>query len=73
MKLKTIAVAAALALSGPVFAQSSVTLYGILDTGIELVTHADAAGDKVIRMPGITGSAPSRWGIRGNDGTFSAK
>lgn len=67
MKLKTIAAAAALVSSSPVFAQSSVTLYGILDTGIELVTHADAAGDKVIRMPGITGSVPSRWGIRGKE------
>lgn len=49
------------------FAQSSVTLYGILDTGIELVTHADAAGDRVVRMPGITGELPSRWGIKGRE------
>ncbi|MGH8781633.1 porin [Paraburkholderia sp.] len=48
-------------------AQSSVTLYGILDTGIEMVTHADAAGDRIVRMPGITGSMPSRWGLRGNE------
>ncbi|CAE6850430.1 MULTISPECIES: porin [Paraburkholderia] len=67
MKYTTIAAAAMLAISGPVFAQSSVTLYGILDTGIELVTHANAAGDKVIRMPGITGSVPSRWGLRGKE------
>ncbi|MFM0609127.1 porin [Paraburkholderia sediminicola] len=67
MKYKTIAAAAALAISGSVHAQSSVTLYGIIDTGIELVTHADAAGDKVIRMPGITGSMPSRWGLRGRE------
>lgn len=67
MKYKTIAAAAALAASGTAFAQSSVTLYGVLDTGIELVTHADAAGDKLIRMPGITGSMPSRWGVRGKE------
>jgi predicted porin len=67
MKINTIAAVAMLAFSGPAFAQSSVTLYGILDTGIELVTHANAAGDKVIRMPGITGSVPSRWGIRGKE------
>ncbi|MDB5782942.1 porin, partial [Caballeronia mineralivorans] len=46
-------------------AQSSVTLYGILDTGIEYVSHANAAGDHVVRMPGITGELPSRWGLRG--------
>ncbi|WP_321910418.1 porin [Paraburkholderia sp. J11-2] len=49
------------------FAQSSVTLYGVLDTGIEFVTHANVAGDHVIRMPGITGEVPSRWGLRGSE------
>nr|WP_245964719.1 porin [Trinickia dinghuensis] len=52
---------------GVASAQSSVTLYGILDTGIEMVTHADAAGDRVVRMPGLTGSMPSRWGLRGKE------
>jgi len=47
------------------FAQSSVTLYGVLDTGIEYVSHANAAGGHLIRMPGITGELPSRWGMRG--------
>jgi len=67
MKYKTIVAAGALAFGGSAYAQSSVTLYGILDTGVELVTHANAAGDKVIRMPGITGSVPSRWGLRGTE------
>ncbi|GAB7538163.1 porin [Burkholderia sp. 3C] len=49
-------------------AQSSVTLYGILDTGVELVTHADRNGDRVVRMPSITGELPSRWGMRGEEG-----
>jgi len=49
------------------FAQGSVTLYGILDTGVEYVSHANAAGDSVVRMPGITGELPSRWGIRGSE------
>jgi predicted porin len=53
--------------STAVFAQSSVTLYGIMDTGIEYVSHANAAGDHVIRMPGITGEVPSRWGMRGSE------
>jgi len=45
----------------------SVTLYGIVDTGIEYLTHADAAGDKLITMPGTTGMLPSRWGLRGEE------
>jgi predicted porin len=49
------------------FAQSSVTLYGIIDTGIEFVSHANAAGKSLFRMPGITGELPSRWGIRGTE------
>ncbi|HEY3536204.1 MAG TPA: porin [Trinickia sp.] len=65
MKIKQLAVAACCVLSAPVFAQSSVTLYGILDTGIEYVSHANANGSKVVRMPGITGELPSRWGMRG--------
>ncbi|GAB5101253.1 porin [Caballeronia sp. HLA56] len=67
MKQKMMAAAGALALSCGVHAQSSVTLYGIVDTGIELVTHAGPADDKVVRMPGITGTVPSRWGLRGTE------
>ena len=47
------------------FAQSGVTLYGILDTGVEYVSHANAAGNHVFRMPAVTGEFPSRWGLRG--------
>ncbi|WP_321796881.1 porin [Caballeronia sp. J97] len=56
-------------------AQSSVTLYGIVDTGIEYVSHANAAGDHVFRMPAVTGEFPSRWGLRGAEdlgGGYSA-
>src|ERR1700676_4646564 len=53
--------------SSTAFAQSSVTLYGIIDTGVEYVSHANANGDRVIRMPGITGEYPSRWGLRGRE------
>jgi predicted porin len=49
----------------PAIAQSSVTLYGIVDTGVEYVTHANAQGNSVVRMPGVTGELPSRWGLRG--------
>jgi len=46
-------------------AQATVTLYGLLDTGIEYLTNTNAAGDKLVRMPGLTGQFPSRWGFRG--------
>ncbi|WP_414449667.1 porin [Burkholderia sp. 22PA0099] len=67
MKVKTIMAAGALAFGCGAHAQSSVTLYGILDTGVELVTHAGPTGGRVVRMPGITGSVPSRWGVRGTE------
>jgi predicted porin len=47
------------------FAQSSVTLYGVLDKGVEMVTHANANGNTVVRLPTITGALPSRLGLRG--------
>ncbi|WP_087753103.1 porin [Paraburkholderia caledonica] len=53
--------------SASAFAQSSVTLYGVLDTGVEYVSHANTAGGHVVRMPGITGELPSRWGMRGSE------
>ena len=49
------------------FAQSSVTLYGVLDTGVEYVSHANADGKGIVRMPSITGELPSRWGLRGSE------
>jgi len=45
----------------------SVTLYGILDTGIEYVSHANSAGASVVREPINTGTAPSRWGVTGKE------
>ncbi|MTV36851.1 porin [Duganella radicis] len=48
-------------------AQSNVTVYGLLDSGIERVTNVNAAGDSVTRMPSLTGSFPSRIGFRGTE------
>lgn len=45
-------------------AQSSVTLYGVADIGIEYLNHANTAGDHLFRE--VSGStAGSRWGLRG--------
>ncbi|MFM0687961.1 porin [Paraburkholderia strydomiana] len=67
MKYGRAVILAAGLFSASAFAQSSVTLYGVLDTGVEYVSHASAAGGYVVRMPGITGELPSRWGMRGSE------
>ena len=43
----------------------SVTLYGVVDTGVEFVNHVGAKGQTLARMPGNSGLIPSRWGLRG--------
>ncbi|KXU86827.1 hypothetical protein CR51_36805 [Caballeronia megalochromosomata] len=65
MRVGRIAGSIAALFSVSAFAQNSVTLYGVMDTGVEYVSHANAAGDHLVRMPGITGELPSRWGLRG--------
>ena len=65
-------VAVALAFAFPAaFAQSNVTLYGILDVGVEHLDVGDLSGTRV--MSGI--SQGSRWGVRGTEvlgGGYSA-
>ncbi|WP_050461424.1 porin [Herbaspirillum autotrophicum] len=61
-----IATSAAL-LSHTALAQSQVVVYGLIDTGIEYVTNANAAGNSVIKMPSLTGSFPSRIGFKGTE------
>jgi predicted porin len=58
--------ALALTASAHTVAQN-VTVYGVLDTSLEYVTHANADGASVVRMPALTGSIPSRLGFRGSD------
>ncbi|AGW93419.1 membrane protein [Ralstonia pickettii DTP0602] len=43
----------------------SVTLYGVVDTGVEYVSNVGANGDGLVRMPNNTATVPSRWGLRG--------
>ncbi|MEM5297701.1 porin [Burkholderia sp. JPY481] len=67
-KTKIAALAACAMTSVPVFAQNSVTLYGLVDTGVEYITHATPTGGTVVRMPVIGGGdAASRWGIKGSE------
>jgi predicted porin len=58
---------AALAIGASAHAQSTVTIYGIADTGIERLTNVNAQGHSLVRMPNLTGLVPSRLGFRGNE------
>ncbi|MFP3613165.1 porin [Paraburkholderia sp. SIMBA_050] len=59
--------ATALAAASSCAAAQSVTLYGIVDTGVEYVSHAGSGGKALVRMPSNTGELPSRWGLRGDE------
>ncbi|HEY4072823.1 MAG TPA: porin [Herbaspirillum sp.] len=48
-------------------AQSAVTIYGIVDTGVVYTTNANATGNSVFKMPGLTGELPSRIGFKGTE------
>ncbi len=48
-------------------AAQNVTAYGVVDTGIEYLNGIGAAHDSVVRMPALTGTVPSRWGLRGTE------
>ena len=57
----------AAAACGGAQAQSSVTIYGLVDAAVEHLTNVGATGDSTTRLPGLTGSAPSRLGFRGTE------
>lgn len=63
--LKHGALVALLGSSAVAYAQSTVTLYGVVDTGIEYVNNVGVAKKTVWRTPTLTGSSPSRWGLTG--------
>lgn len=45
----------------------TVTLYGIVDAGIEYINKAGPARNSLVRMPDLTASVPSRFGLRGSE------
>jgi predicted porin len=55
---------AGLAAATAVQAQS-ITLYGTIDTGVEYLNHIGPNSESTMRVPGITGTQPSKWGLRG--------
>ncbi|PMS38577.1 putative porin [Trinickia symbiotica] len=54
-------------ISRAALAQPNVTLYGIIDTGIEYVTNIGKQKSNAALVPTLTGTLPSRWGIRGSE------
>ena len=58
----------ACALAAPAaFAQTTVQIYGVVDTSISYLTNVDAAGHSVTKMNSLTGELPSRIGFRGTE------
>lgn len=62
---KSLIALAVLAASGAAMAQSSVTLFGIVDTGISYVNHDQNGGSRY--GVGTSGNATSRLGLRGTE------
>jgi predicted porin len=46
---------------------ASVTLYGLIDAGVEHVTNVGPSREGVTRLPSLSGTLPSRWGLRGTE------
>lgn len=67
MNFKVLPIAAAVMLSTSAFAQSSVTLYGVLDVGVQYRTGLPTAGGKSSLDMTSGGMAGSRWGLRGTE------
>lgn len=53
--------------AGAVRAQTNVTIYGIVDSGVAYMTNVNANGDSMVKVPSLTGSLPSRLGFRGSE------
>lgn len=67
MRPARLALACAAALPAMAMAQSSVTLYGVIDTGIEYLNNVGPQENSVTRMDNLAGTVPSRWGLRGSE------
>lgn len=67
MLKKTGSALALLVASGLAQAQSSVQIYGIVDTAIEYINNVGASKSGLTRMPTLSGSVPSRLGLRGRE------
>lgn len=53
--------------AGAAGAQQNATVYGLIDSGVEYLSNANAAGKSLVRLPHLTGTLPSRIGFRGSE------
>ncbi|QDD63762.1 porin [Herbaspirillum seropedicae] len=60
-------IAALLTMSATLSQAQSVTLYGIIDTGVEYVSNVGAGQQGLLRVPNLTATTPSRIGLRGSE------
>ncbi|MBU6487537.1 MAG: porin [Burkholderiales bacterium] len=66
-------VAASVLTSVHAYAQGTVTLYGIIDTGVDWESQSarapgqTSASGSAIRMTSLSGALPSRWGLHGKE------
>ncbi|MFL9855584.1 porin [Paraburkholderia madseniana] len=71
MKKQLLALATLCPLAGVVYAQSSVTLYGLIDEGFEAVSNVPVAGKTgggtKYALDAINGLNGTRWGLRGTE------
>ena len=66
MKMKLFAAAVAALAAGGAYAQSSVTLYGVVDAGVEYQNHqANTTGSHDVVRLNSGNMSGSRWGLRG--------
>ncbi|MCO5400731.1 porin [Ralstonia soli] len=65
MKIKLFAAAAASLVSAGAFAQSSVSLYGTVDAGVEWVNNGPGNGGSRTAVQSGSEMTGSRWGLRG--------
>ena len=56
-----------LAAASAAHAQTSVQVYGIVDSGIAHLTNVNNAGDSNTKIPSLTSSFPSRIGFKGSE------
>lgn len=57
----------AIAASHPAQSQTSIVMYGLIDAAVEHVSNVGPAKAGLTRMPSLTASQPSRWGVRGSE------
>ncbi|MGJ9417585.1 porin [Massilia sp. CMS3.1] len=62
-----VALMCGLAAATAAHAQTSVQIYGIVDSGVAHTTNVNSAGDSITKIPSLTSSFPSRIGFRGTE------